>query len=216
MIQIIKTKQRKGGIDQVTLPLLIQTSDELFILLLILQSSCFLFISLFIFFLPDRQLRKDARVPVRGDLLAGGWGARGAWQFWPCCAGLSGMLLAEVRTQSQLPVGTLGLMGIRGPRGGEGCLQVLQLLWGASGSQLSARAGTGALSGQGPPGLAWGKELGSAVATSAGHQRVLEFLLHAYFAEDCRRGCPILAYRCFAERLVSFWSCTCICTHIYT
>lgn len=102
------------------------------------------------------------------------------------------MLQAEVRARSHLPVGTLGLMGIRGPWAGEGCLQVLHLLWGASGSQLSAHAGTGARLGHRPP---WGKELGSAVATSVGHQRVLEFLLHAYFTEDCRKGLS-----CFGEQ----------------
>lgn len=102
------------------------------------------------------------------------------------------MLQAEVRARSHLPVGTLGLMGIRGPWAGEGCLQVLHLLWGVSRSQLSAHAGTGARLGHRPP---WGKELGSAVATSVGHQRVLEFLLHAYFTEDCRKGLS-----CFGEQ----------------
>nr|XP_041573809.1 CUB domain-containing protein 2 isoform X4 [Taeniopygia guttata] len=45
----------------------------------------------------DRQLQKDARALVRGDLPAGGWGAQGwaVWQRWPCSVGLSGMLRAE-------------------------------------------------------------------------------------------------------------------------
>jgi len=83
------------------------------------------------------------------------WGAqeRAAWQRWPCCAGLWGMLPAKVRARSQLPVGT---DGIHGPQGGRG------LFAGAAVALGCERVPALSLC-KGPHGLAWGKELGSAV-----------------------------------------------------
>lgn len=158
---------------------------------------------------------------MRGDLPAGGWGARGqaAWQRWPCCAGFSGMLPAEVRAQSQLPVGTPGPMGVRGPQAGEGCSRVLQRLWGASGSQLSAHARRAARSGRETPGLARerSRDLQSpCAAASAGHRSLcLIFCFTLILLKIAGRGCPVVVYRCFAEGFVNFWSCTCLYKYIY-
>lgn len=117
---------------------------------------------------------------MRGDLPAGGWGAQGwaAWQCWPCSVGLSGMLPAEVRAWSQLPV---GWMAIHDPWGGEGRLQVPQWLWGASGFQLSSRERVWFR----PGARSWDLE-SPCVAASVGRYSMLGFLLHACLTEDCR------------------------------
>ena len=153
---------------------------------------------------------------------AEGWGAQGraAWQRWPCCAGLSGMLPAEVRARFQLPVGTTrpdghpwspGRRGLfAGAAVALGCKQVPALS--PCRERVSLR-----------PGAAWlGLGKGAGICSRRAQQRVrdttarLSFCLMLILLKIAGRGCPVVVYGCFAEGFVNFWSCTCLYKYIYT